>query len=244
MKSSSESITKINQSTTTMISSPKTIDDPEQLLQYGICRVKLPAHIDWKGWAAKLSQVKLDNMGFEGDGEYAFYRNIMDEPDFPFQEILQSESIGAAMVKYFDIQSVDDELRLDDAFCVHYNMSQHDTSGAKHTDPSDITVNMCLEKQADTTTGSQVMFYGTRSLTTTTTSNTADDDDGDDNDSRQGDDFCFLVNQEEGYATLHWGEHPHETLPLQSGKRTNIVLTLLYKDKSRSKAGSRTCYQQ
>ena len=57
----------------------------------------------------------------------------------------------------------DEEIKLDDAFCIHYNMSQEDTSGAKHMDPSDITLNLCLDK-SDDCDGSQVMFYGTKAL--------------------------------------------------------------------------------
>eukprot|EP00547_Thalassionema_nitzschioides_P006256 CAMPEP_0194219026 /NCGR_PEP_ID=MMETSP0156-20130528/25054_1 /TAXON_ID=33649 /ORGANISM="Thalassionema nitzschioides, Strain L26-B" /LENGTH=46 /DNA_ID= /DNA_START= /DNA_END= /DNA_ORIENTATION= len=42
-------------------------------------------------------------------------------------------------------------------------MSQHDTSGEKHVDPSDITVNMCFEK-SENVEGSEVLFYRTRPL--------------------------------------------------------------------------------
>ena len=121
------------------------------------------------------------------------------------------------------------EVRLDDAFCVHYNMSQDDTSGAKHMDPSDITVNMCMKKTNDVE-GSFVMFHGTQKLRNVEPKS---EDPG----------FCFLVPQEEGYATIHFGNHPHETTPLlKGGQRTNIVLTYCYIDESRSDVNKRSCY--
>ena len=124
-----------------------------------------------------------------------------------------------------------DELRLDDAFCVHYNTSQHDSGGAKHMDPSDITVNMCLEKTADVV-GSHVLFYGTQPLKN-----------NDVEEKKEGDQFRYHVNQVEGIATIHWGHHPHETTPLlDGGRRTNVVLTYCYKDKTRSDVVTRTCY--
>ena len=64
---------------------------------------------------------------FHEDGEYAFYRNIRDEPDFPFARILNT--LKPTLKKYFEIRNVEEELRLDDAFCIHYNTDQYDTTG-------------------------------------------------------------------------------------------------------------------
>jgi hypothetical protein len=198
----------------------------DALLQRGICSVAvIDAGIDWLDWASKLSKPTLDSLTFEGDNQYAFYRNIMDEPGFPFSIILNHAA--EAVQKYFDVNSMD-ELRLDDAFCVHYNTSQNDSSGAKHTDPSDITINMCLEA-SDDIKGSQVKFYGTKNLHDVTPLK-----------NQSG--SAFLVEQRPGYATIHWGDHPHETLPIECGRRTNIIMTLMFTDKSRSQAANRTCY--
>jgi hypothetical protein len=192
-------------------------------------------HATWKQWAAQLSVVTPAIVAAEGDGEYAFYRNILEEPDFPFDALLHRTAIGTAIREYFGIKNLS-EIQLDDAFCVHYNMKQSDTSGAKHVDPSDITANLCIEK-SDDCRGSQVLFYGVKPLhvfgqdietdhsTPTTTSPSK-----------------FLVNQEMGYATVHWGEHPHETTELQAGYRTNIVLTYCYTDTTRSDVKKRSCY--
>eukprot|EP00531_Pseudo-nitzschia_arenysensis_P007956 CAMPEP_0116129244 /NCGR_PEP_ID=MMETSP0329-20121206/7824_1 /TAXON_ID=697910 /ORGANISM="Pseudo-nitzschia arenysensis, Strain B593" /LENGTH=250 /DNA_ID=CAMNT_0003623505 /DNA_START=88 /DNA_END=840 /DNA_ORIENTATION=+ len=228
------------------------ISDDDELLKRGICRVKIPDELDCERWAEELSQVTPLNLAFEGDGEYAFYRNILDEPEFPFECILlgkdddELSKIGTAMLRYFpvipgDKKSFDSsilsrELRLDDAFCVHYNMDQDDTSGAKHVDPSDITVNMCLHKSADTT-GSYVLFYGSKQLegleTATTNDRTND---------VESPEHRFLVPQLPGFATLHFGDHPHETTPLHTGSRTNIILTYMYTDTSRTDASTRSCY--
>merc|ERR1711862_234799 len=75
-----------------------------------------------------------ENFTSNEDGEYAFYRNTKE-----------------------------DDVYLDDAFCIQYNMTQDDTTCAKHMDPSDITINMCLEKSNDVI-GSEVVFYGTQKL--------------------------------------------------------------------------------
>ena len=187
-----------------------------------------------------LSQVTPLNLTAE-DGEYAFYRNIMDETEFPFDRLLDSSQsqVAAIIQKHFlaedgnrESNGASDILRIDDAFCINYNMSQDDTRCAKHTDPSDITLNMCLEC-LDEIEGSQVLFYGTQELY-----NVARGSEG-----KVGDEsFLFLVRPVPGYATVHWGHHPHQTVPLKRGERTNIVVTFCYKDKSKSTALLRTCY--
>jgi hypothetical protein len=205
------------------------ITDIKELASYGVLRVKLPSTLDCGKWARELSTVTPQIMAGEGDGEYAFYRNILDEPDFPFSTILTGSDIGNRIVQHFNITSLS-EIRLDDAFCVHYNMTQDDTSGAKHVDPSDITVNMCLEK-TDDVKDSHVLFYGTQAL------------EGVPQNGETEPSFQFMVEQVPGYATIHWGHHPHETMPMTGGgKRTNIVLTYCYCDSSRSNVGSRLCY--
>ncbi len=142
--------------------------------------------------------------------------------------MLQSE-IGKIIEQNFGVTS--GELRLDDAFCVHYNMFQHDSGGTKHMDPSDITVNICLEKSANVK-GSHVLFYGSQPLKNS-----------DVEERKEGGDFRYHVSQEEGFATVHWGHHPHETTPLlDGGRRTNIVLTYCYKDPKKSDVSLRTCY--
>jgi len=135
-------------------------------------------------------------------------------------------------LKYFDISSLE-EVRLDDAFVVHYNTLQLDTTCAKHIDPSDITVNICLEKSADCV-GSQVVFYGSQQLRVMeeVTINPRINEEIEE----------FTVEQEQGYATIHYGHHPHKTLDLLQGQRTNVVLTYCYKDDQRSDVKSRLCY--
>jgi hypothetical protein len=209
------------------------LSDPESLLRLGIVKVPIPSVIAKQAakWASELSQVTPMIMFGQGDSEYAFYRNIMEEPEleFPLDGAL-SEEVEEAFWKYFGVKRA--EMRLDDAFCVHYNMDQLNTSGSKHMDPSDITVNMCLEK-TDDVEGSQVLFHGTKKLENSNV----------DDKSTIDDPTSFLVPQQEGFATIHFGSHPHETLPLlRGGRRTNIILTYCYKDKSRSDVDKRNCY--
>jgi hypothetical protein len=211
----------------------------EELLQYGVVsHVPIVTEeldsLTWKQWADRLSIVTPAIMAVEGDGEYAFYRNILEEPDFPFDALLHRTSICSTIREYFGIENLS-EIQLDDAFCVHYNMSQVDTSGAKHVDPSDITVNLCIEK-SDNCRGSQVLFYGTKPLHNRRPNVKLDTA------IPSSAPSTFLVNQEMGYATIHWGDHPHETTMLQAGYRTNIVLTYCFTDTTRSDVKKRSCY--
>ena len=272
------------------------ISDDIELLKRGICCVKIPERIDIDFWAKELSQLTPMILGFEGDGEYSFYRNIMDEPDFPFDMLLFEEEmpkkqlqqkeespsssskvlqelsdIGKAMIRYFPIitqrqqehkdqqnlvKYLSEELQLDDAFCVHYNMDQEDTTGKKHIDPSDITINMCLQK-SDETEGSYVLFYGMKKLLNVVddvdndkekeeeVQNNIDDDAVNENDSDKQNrihENRFYVSQKPGYATIHFGDHTHETTALHHGSRTNIILTYVYTDPNRSDVATRTCY--
>ena len=232
--------------------SGKLISDSPKLLEHGVVRCKISDKIDVQKWSRELSQVTPLNMTMEGDGEYAFYRNIMDEPDFPFDSVLFDDSnsddssstslseIGRVIQKYFGVSDLKHEIRLDDAFCVHYNMDQGDTSGAKHTDPSDITVNLCLEKSPDAE-GSHVLFHGIRKIGlvegVVLENMGIIKESKDEEFPRQ-----FIVQQEPGYATIHWGNHPHETMELTKGKRTNIILTYCYTDSSKSDVATRNCY--
>ena len=222
----------------------RVVDDDQELLRYGICRAKIPQGLDAERWAKELSQLTPMNIGFEGDSEFPLYRNIMEEPDFPFDCLLDQDSdIGMAILRHFPIQRLS-EIRLDDAFCVHYNMDQNDTTGARHTDPSDITVNICLQK-SDDTEESHVLFYGTRKLENVALH--SDDHLSVALDASAAGDHTmeaekFLVRQEPGYATIHYGDHPHETTALRRGSRTNIVATYWYTDPGRSDVATRTCY--
>lgn len=53
----------------------------------------------------------------------------------------------------------------------------------------------------------------------------------------------YLVTSQIGYATIHWGKHPHLVTVLEKGIRTNVIMTLCFKDKSKSKATKSDCFQ-
>eukprot|EP00536_Pseudo-nitzschia_multiseries_P005430 jgi/Psemu1/65084/estExt_Genemark1.C_1010084 len=302
------------------------VSDDLELLRRGICRVKLPAELDAKFWADELSRIRPMNFCFEGDGEYPLYRNIMEEPEFPFDAILLGggvsgsgsssnhdqpspteappdpvaavaltrneisspggggvSEIGRSMLRYFPVVAeavandndndnesssvlsplvredeeedrrklLREELRLDNAFCKHYDSNQWDTTGKLHMDPSDITVNMCLHKSEDAE-GSYVLFHGTKRLRNVdvegatgsgagggSNNNDDDEDDSPGTTPGAGGDDRFLVSQEPGYATIHFGDHPHETTRLRRGTRTNVIVTYLYTDSGRSDATTR-----
>jgi hypothetical protein len=235
------------------------IDDDEELKLYGVVRVKLDYSIlDCKEWAMELSRVTPENMTFEGDGEFAYYRSILDESasDYPFLNpdlFLQSQAeMGKVLQKHFlglaSSSTLSEILRMDDAFCIHYDSStQQDTSGAKHVDPSDITINLCLDK-SDGIQDSHVIFFGTQPLievdciqssmqkfphTLQLPSTSYQQNNGckESSLSMHQNDVKFAVEQRPGFATLHWGRHPHETMAVRGkGTRTNIVLTFCYKN--------------
>lgn len=79
-----------------------------------------------------------------------------------------------------------------------------------------------------------MVFYGCQKLRNIT-------EDGNDHATDEMDE-SFAVEQEQGYATIHYGHHPHRTLDLIKGHRTNVVLTYCYKDERRSDVKSRLCY--
>jgi hypothetical protein len=238
-----------------------------------------PMILDLAYWATELAQVTPAILADQGDGEYAFYRNILQEKpplDFPFDDILRKSQVGAAMKRHFNISTIAshldenhhdvDDIRLDDAFCVHYNTLQQDSSGARHMDPCDITVNICLQA-SDDMQGSQVQFHGKQAVLSnvaatptlncpadTSQDNKAKDttkeveEEKDDESAADADGFSFLVQQIPGTATIHWGHHPHQTLPITAGTRTNVVMTYCYSDTTsrgvRSDATTRTCHGQ
>jgi hypothetical protein len=130
----------------------------EELRQRGVVSsIPFPEGVNWSAWASRLSKITPMNRAFEGSdddddddnddkngvggGSRPYFRNILDEPGFPLDMILTGD-IREALSQYFGIppkQNAKAVLRLDDAFCVHYQFDQRDTTGTKHIDPSDIT---------------------------------------------------------------------------------------------------------
>ena len=166
---------------------------------------------------------------FAEDSEYAFYKNIFDDPEYQdiFATVLRD--IQPHLEEYF-CENID-EIQMDDAFAVHYNETHHDSTVKKHQDPSDITVNLNLERTNDLK-GSQVKFYGTKKLKNVVQIIQE----------KGREEEVFLVDTPLGFCTIHWGAHPHEVTPLERGRRTNIVMTYIFKDKSKSDA-TRNCYE-
>jgi hypothetical protein len=138
---------RINEPTTTIFPLPQDaleLSLDEDLLKIGVCRYDVGSKVDLEGWAETLSQVSPTSIFLE-DGEFAQYRNILDDPSFPFNAII--EAISPCLVEHF-IDNMN-EVVLDDAFAIHYDDAQSDTTVKKHTDPSDITINLCLNRSAD-----------------------------------------------------------------------------------------------
>ena len=119
----------------------------------------------------------------------------------------------------------------------------------KHTDPSDVTVNLCLERSSNLK-GSQVQFFGTKELKSAVK---LDDEAGNSDEQAIIEELAakkngaapvsFLVMPESGWATIHWGQHPHLVTSLEAGQRTNVVLTYCFVDKAKSTAMKSDCFQ-
>jgi hypothetical protein len=115
----------------------------------------------------------------------------------------------------------------------------------RHTDPSDVTVNLCLERSANLE-GSQVLFFGRKPLL-----RHADGSDGSGGSDGNAAESAavgaaaaehFLVGAESGWATVHWGAHPHLVTALRKGQRTNVVLTYCFKEAGKSTAMKGDCF--
>ncbi len=83
------------------------VSDKEMLRRLGICTVAIPTDtIPLKKWADELSQVTPLNFTAE-DGEYAFYRNIMDEPGifihFPGPFLFSTCNIVITFLTFFRV---------------------------------------------------------------------------------------------------------------------------------------------
>uniref|UniRef100_A0A6S8CBM1 Fe2OG dioxygenase domain-containing protein n=1 Tax=Aureoumbra lagunensis TaxID=44058 RepID=A0A6S8CBM1_9STRA len=201
----------------------------ENVLQsLGIISFKIDVDgIDFRLLASEFSQPSPQSIFME-DSEYANYRNVMDDPNFPLAPIVNA--LLPVLALHFNVSG--SSLQLDDAFIISYNTQHADTTVRKHTDPSDITVNLCL--QADNVQGSSILFYGKKPLSNLTTlpcscSSSCSFDStlcfDFTSPTKNSDDALFRVIPKQGFAMFHYGSHPHETLPLFSGQRTNCVLT-------------------
>ena len=184
---------------------------PGQLHKRGVIFAAVE-NVDRLQLAEEYSKPNPQSVFFE-DGEYAQYRNVLEDPAFPLDKICAC--LGPAL-SYFDRSLTD--LDLDDAFVIHYNTNHQDTTVKIHTDPSDITVNLCLARES--VQGSEILFYGRSELSGSVPCECNDDDKSD----------IFRVEPIPGSAMVHYGSHPHETLPLRAGQRTNCVIT--FRDKT------------
>jgi len=122
-----------------------------------------------------------------------------------------------------------ESVEVDDCFVIHYSTRHLDTSLKRHIDPSDVTVNLCL--RAADVEGSAVVFYGRRPLGGPRPPCSVG---GGDCACRRPDDgrLPFCVQPRPGFAMVHYGDQPHETLALTRGERTNCVLTFRYAERA------------
>lgn len=111
-----------------------------------------------------------------------------------------------------------------------------------------MTVNLCLERSANLE-GSQVLFFGRKPLLR----HADGKDSSDGSNSSDGGTAAtaadgaaapeqFLVGAAAGWATVHWGAHPHLVTTLRTGQRTNVVLTYCFAEAGKSTATKGDCF--
>jgi len=105
---------RADRDTTEEDAAPEVSDDGE-LRGLGVCRCNVGASVDLSGWADEYAKV-TPLSGFAEDGEYAQYRNIMDDEAFPFAAV---KAALTSCVEANFVSSMGKELRLDDAFAIH-----------------------------------------------------------------------------------------------------------------------------
>ena len=191
---------------------------------------------------ASIKEVSPFNMAAE-DGEYAFYKNLKEDVEI-VDGIVKTitERCREPIERHF-VEKITD-IVLDDVFCINYTMEHADSRVQRHKDPSDITVNINLERSKDME-GSQVLFYGTKRLKGVEVGEeNVKVEEGEENVKvEEGEEERFKVDTKLGCVTIHRGDHPHEVTSLEKGERTNIVMTFVYADKSKSSANFSGLYE-
>lgn len=111
----------------------------------------------------------------------------------------------------------------------------------RHTDPSDITVNLCLDR-SENLEGSHVLFFGSKDIRGIVDINNAQTSDPGSSSFETAKKANFRVAAKKGWASIHWGQHPHMVTSLEKGQRTNVVLTYCFVEASRSLAMKSACF--
>ena len=167
--------------------------DDAALEKIGVRRVDLTA-MDWAPWAAAAETVSPLLAAQDDEGQP--HANDLLELNFPAGEVLTR--CRDAVAPFCDPS----QLELYDAFSLHYDSRQTDTTFNQHRDPSFVTINVCL--RSEQVEGSRVEFFGTW--------------DGDGAGPR------LRAEQRAGFALVHRGRHLHQTTPLVKGIRSQAVL--------------------
>lgn len=134
------------------------------------------------------------------------YGSILDTFGFnPFlQELMTTYVVPFAAMFYADVGGA--SLDSHHGFVVEYEVGK-DVKLDFHVDASDVTLNVCLGQQF---TGGELYFRGVRCDRCQETPPLPGED--------------FTIAHVPGRAILHRGRHRHGANPIQSGKRSNLIL--------------------
>lgn len=140
---------------------------------------------------------------------------------FPAMEILGSLSDIVARDFGLDVG----KLELFTVFAISYALEGYSNSHLeKHTDDSLLTLNMCLHSESK---GAAVRFEGMPPVSGT--NNTKKDD----IDRRENEDPEWIdVDIPAKWILLHWGQHTHQTLSIESGERWSVIMWFKAKEVS------------
>lgn len=163
-----------------------------ELASRGVRRVDLRSVLDSRRFA-EVARVVSPLLAAQDDMGQPHSNDLLEEVDFPFESIL---ACAHDTLKHYCDPS---DLELYDAFSLHYDERQQNTTFNQHRDPSFVTINICLHADCE---GSNVEFFGTPDAST--------------NDR-------FAVEMRVGHALVHYGRHLHQTTPLLRGSRSQAV---------------------
>lgn len=130
------------------------------------------------------------------------YSADVSKTSFPWVSILHRLSPFINLLWGFK----EEDLYLHGGFVINYNINGNKNLVC-HTDDSDITINFCMRSLE--VEGNDILFHGKKSTKVYKPDNWGGE---------------HSVQPKSEWALIHEGSHQHETMPIKSGQRLNVVL--------------------
>lgn len=177
-------------------------------LKSGLVIAPLPAAVvdmlDIPSWLNALQAAHESVQRVETRSSSKKFRMADVTHQFPSQEVLVG--LSELLNHHFGLEPA--SLELFTAFAVYYATQGFCNNSLElHTDNSYLTVNLCLLSES---TGSAVCFDGSKPL--------------EGRPRRKQESQQSKVDIPAAWVLLHWGNHPHQTLPIETGERWNVIM--------------------